>query len=169
MMTDSTAVRQCDLLVADERCVLVLGHRGDCVEPWPGTDMSDVIRYRVLADKYAAAQEVVDDQATQLAAQQATIAQLAGDLGCADSSARWVGRGMGNALMANQDLRTARDRLAARLAAVSDLVGAVAHALALHDTIMAATPPTSAMYHESRQRWEAMRTALAAVREEPGG
>jgi DNA-binding MurR/RpiR family transcriptional regulator len=115
--------------------------------------MSDVIRYRVLADKYAAAQEVVDDQATQLAAQQATIAQLAGDLGCAD----------------NQDLRTARDRLAARLAAVSDLVGAVAHALALHDTIMAATPPTSAMYHESRQRWEAMRTALAAVREEPGG
>lgn len=59
-MDDKTQITQCEKLVNDKQCVLVAGHRGVCVEPEPRTDMSDVIRYRVMSDRHAAAQEKIE-------------------------------------------------------------------------------------------------------------
>jgi hypothetical protein len=59
-MDDKTRITQCTKLINDKRCILVSGHRGTCVEPVPRTDMSDVIRYRLVSDNYDAAQEKIE-------------------------------------------------------------------------------------------------------------
>jgi hypothetical protein len=59
-MDAKAPITQCTKLVNDKRCILVSSHRGLCVEPIPRTDMSDVIRYRVMSDKHAEAQEKIE-------------------------------------------------------------------------------------------------------------
>ncbi len=59
--------KQCMQLVSGECCVLVLGHGGACVKPLPGQDMSDVIRFRLLADRHAALEADYSALALELA------------------------------------------------------------------------------------------------------
>lgn len=62
----SELIEQCKLLVNGKRCVLVAGHRGGCVEPEYRRDMSDIIRYRFLSDRYEEEKEMVSEQRTEI-------------------------------------------------------------------------------------------------------